>query len=146
MLSLKSASGRASILAAYDRARSRPQLEPSNVSNYVAFAETALFEERKRYPAEEEVLGYSIDNCPDSTTLAELLPMQDEAQHVLLCTEGRMATWIDNNGGEWTLFAFRWAPGRTATQSARLHRPENCFTASGAVLKGFCANASRIDG
>ena len=63
------------------------------------------------------------------------LPIQEEAQHVLLCTEGRMATWVDNDGGGWTLFALRWAPGWTATQSARLHRPENCFTASGAVLK-----------
>jgi exosortase len=72
---------------------------------------------------------------PRNENAFRYLPMQDEAQHVLLCTEGRMATWVDSDGGGWTLFAFRWAPGRTATQSARLHRPENCFTASGAVLK-----------
>jgi exosortase/archaeosortase family protein len=71
---------------------------------------------------------------PESENAFRYLPMQDEAQHVLLCTEGRMATWVDSDGGGWTLFAFRWAPGRSATQSARLHRPENCFTASGAVL------------
>ena len=72
---------------------------------------------------------------PENENAFRYLPMQDEAQHVLLCTEGRMATWVDSDGGGWTLFALRWAPGRTATQSARLHRPENCFTASGAVLK-----------
>jgi hypothetical protein len=72
---------------------------------------------------------------PENEKAFRYLPMQDEAQHVLLCTEGRMATWLDSDGGGWTLFALRWAPGRTATQSARLHRPENCFTASGAVLK-----------
>jgi exosortase len=72
---------------------------------------------------------------PENEDAFRYLPMQDEAQHVLLCTESRVATWIDSDGGGWTLFALRWAPGRTATQSARLHRPENCFTASGAVLK-----------
>jgi exosortase len=72
---------------------------------------------------------------PENENAFRYLPMPDDAQHVLLCTEGRMATWIDSNGDGWKLFAFRWAPGRTATQSARLHRPENCFTASGAVLK-----------
>jgi len=72
---------------------------------------------------------------PENENAFRYLPMQDEAQHALLCTESRIATWVDSDGGGWTLFALRWAPGRTATQSARLHRPENCFTASGAVLK-----------
>ena len=72
---------------------------------------------------------------PENQNAFRYLPMQEEAQHVLLCTEGRTATWLDSDGDGWTLFALRWAPGRTATQSARLHRPENCFTASGAVLK-----------
>jgi exosortase len=72
---------------------------------------------------------------PENENAFRYLPMQDEAQHVLLCTEARIATWVGRDGGGWTLYAFRWAPGRTATQSARLHRPENCFTASGAVLK-----------
>jgi exosortase len=72
---------------------------------------------------------------PENEDAFRYLPMQDEAQHVLLCTEARMATWVDSDGDGWTLFALCWAPGRSATQSARLHRPENCFTASGAVLK-----------
>jgi hypothetical protein len=32
-----------------------------------------FFEERSRSPAEEDVLGYDTGNCPDSTTLAELI-------------------------------------------------------------------------
>ena len=72
---------------------------------------------------------------PENENAFRYLPMQDEAQHVLLCTESRTATWLDSDAVGWTFFALRWAPGRTATQSARLHRPENCFTASGAVLK-----------
>jgi len=72
---------------------------------------------------------------PENENAFRYLPMQDEARHVLLCTEARIATWVSSDGAGWTLFACRWAPGRTATQSARLHRPENCFTASGAVLR-----------
>jgi exosortase len=72
---------------------------------------------------------------PENENAFRYLPMQDEAQHILLCTESRMATWVDSDGVGWTLFALQWAPGRTAAQSARLHRPENCFTASGAVPK-----------
>jgi exosortase len=72
---------------------------------------------------------------PDNQIRFRYLPIPEEAQHILLATEGRSATWLDNDGESWTLFAFRWAPGRTASQSARLHRPENCFTASGALLR-----------
>ena len=39
----------------------------------VPCVDETFFEERKRSPAEEDVLGYGIDNCPDSTTLAELI-------------------------------------------------------------------------
>ena len=39
----------------------------------VPCVDETFFEERKRSPAEEDVLGYGIDDCPDSTTLAELI-------------------------------------------------------------------------
>jgi hypothetical protein len=32
-----------------------------------------FFDERKKFPAEEDVLGYDTGDCPDSTTLAELI-------------------------------------------------------------------------
>jgi hypothetical protein len=39
----------------------------------VPCVDETFFEERKRSTAAEEVLGYGIDDCPDSTTLAELI-------------------------------------------------------------------------
>jgi len=72
---------------------------------------------------------------PENWSAFRYLPMSDDARHNLLCSEGQIANWIDSDGGNWTLIALRWAPGRTAIQSARLHRPENCFTAFGAVLR-----------
>ena len=60
------------------------------------------------------------------------LAVPENVRQVLLYSTGRMATWRD--GCDWALFAFNWAPGRTATQSARMHRPDTCFQASGAIL------------
>ena len=60
------------------------------------------------------------------------LVVPENVRQVLLSRSGRMATWDD--GCNWFLFNFRWVPGRTAPQSARMHRPETCFQASGAVL------------
>jgi hypothetical protein len=37
-------------------------------------------------------------------------------------------------GLRWIFYSFFWNSGRTSTQSARMHRPENCFQGSGAVL------------
>ena len=34
----------------------------------------------------------------------------------------------------WIFCSFFWDSGRTSTQSARMHRPENCLQGSGAVL------------
>lgn len=72
---------------------------------------------------------------PEGQRFFRFLPVPEDVRHNLLCDEGRLATWLGPDGGNWALFTFRWAPGRTATQSARLHRPENCFTASGAILR-----------
>jgi hypothetical protein len=60
------------------------------------------------------------------------LSVPNNVRAVLLCSSGRIATWRD--GGQWLLFKFQWHPGRTATQSARMHGPDTCFQASGAVL------------
>jgi len=60
------------------------------------------------------------------------LAVPESVRQVLLSSSGRMAAWQD--GCEWALFAFSWRPGRTATQSARMHRPDTCFQASGALL------------
>ena len=58
----------------------------------------------------------------------------DAARRILLCSEGEAAAWRDPAEREWSLYHLRWAPGTTSTQSARLHRPETCLEASGALL------------
>ncbi len=62
------------------------------------------------------------------------LSIPDTARLILLYSSGDAATWQDKDGRAWSAYHLVWAPGRTSTQSARMHRPETCLEASGAVL------------
>ena len=59
----------------------------------------------------------------------------DSARRILLCDDARCASWHDQNGLAWTVYSITWNSGRTSTQSARVHRPENCLQGSGAILQ-----------
>jgi exosortase len=59
----------------------------------------------------------------------------DSARRILLCDDARCASWHDENELGWTFCSLTWNSGRTSTQSARIHRPENCLQASGAILR-----------
>ncbi|MDR3406325.1 MAG: exosortase/archaeosortase family protein [Chthoniobacter sp.] len=61
------------------------------------------------------------------------VPLQ--ARRILLCDSARGAAWDEPDGRRWILYWLRWEPGRTASQSARMHRPETCLPATGAVLQ-----------
>lgn len=73
---------------------------------------------------------------PTSEGTFRPVTIPDTTRRLLLYSDGDAATWRDpgTGGREWSLYHFRWAPGRTSTQSARLHRPETCLEASGATL------------
>lgn len=58
----------------------------------------------------------------------------DSTRHVLLFTSGDSAAWRDPVGRDWSAWHLIWAPGRTSTQSARMHRPETCLESTGAIL------------
>jgi exosortase len=62
------------------------------------------------------------------------LAISDNARRILLFTTGNAAAWEDDAGRAWSAYHLVWAPGRTSTQSARMHRPETCLEATGAVL------------
>jgi exosortase len=62
------------------------------------------------------------------------VPIPESARRILLYSGADAAEWRDVDGRNWSLYHLTWAPGRTSTQSARMHRPETCLEASGAVL------------
>ncbi len=75
-----------------------------------------------------DVSGFSKILIPDST------------RRVLLCDDAKCAFWRDQSGIGWSFYSLIWNSGRTSTQSARIHRPENCLQGSGAILKAELDN------
>lgn len=63
------------------------------------------------------------------------LEVPGRARRILLCDHAQGASWREPDGSRWILYWLRWEPGRTASQSARMHRPETCLPAAGAVLQ-----------
>ncbi len=58
--------------------------------------------------------------------------LDDRTRDLLLCSSAQIGTWLDSSNARWQLSAMNWEPGKTSAQSARVHRPEVCFQASGA--------------
>ncbi|MDQ6765789.1 MAG: archaeosortase/exosortase family protein [Verrucomicrobiota bacterium] len=64
------------------------------------------------------------------------VPIPEAATNLLRYSEGHSVAWNDDAGKRWTLFFFRWLPGRTAALFVKVHRPEICLPASGMVGVG----------
>jgi len=60
----------------------------------------------------------------------------DQARAILRYSEGQSAQLGWPDGSSWTMFFFRWAPGRTSSQLAVMHRPEICLPATGLNFLG----------
>lgn len=60
-------------------------------------------------------------------------PVSDRARDVTLCSEAEGWSWLETPHNSWTLTTLRWNPGRTASQSARVHQPDVCLQAGGAI-------------
>jgi exosortase len=70
----------------------------------------------------------------DAVDLTDV-PISDNARRILLYDNAQCAVWTGDKGIRWLFFFLVWNSGRTSTQSARIHRPENCLAGSGAVLR-----------
>jgi exosortase len=62
--------------------------------------------------------------------------ISDSARRILLYEDAKCASWRDHSGLYWSFYSLIWKSGRNSTQSARIHRPENCLQGSGAILMG----------
>lgn len=58
----------------------------------------------------------------------------DEIRGILRYDQGQSVAWNRTDGTQWTIFFFRWEPGRTAAQRARGHSPDVCLPAAGLRL------------
>ncbi|MFN2507793.1 MAG: exosortase/archaeosortase family protein [Chthoniobacterales bacterium] len=68
------------------------------------------------------------------------IPIADQAQELLRYNEGGGGTWSGPDGRQWTMYFFKWLPGRTAGLFIKNHRPDVCLPASGMTLRGGVQN------
>ena len=61
-------------------------------------------------------------------------PIAPEAETLLRYNEGGGASWEGINGRHWTMYFFRWFPGRTAARFVKIHRPDICLPAAGLTM------------
>jgi exosortase len=85
-----------------------------------------------------ESSGWDV-TWPKSETKFEVVPIAPEAQTLLRYTDGGGASWIGPEGHRFTMYFFRWLPGRTAALFVRNHRPDICLPASGMTLRSDSA-------
>jgi exosortase len=64
----------------------------------------------------------------------------ESAQGLLRYNEGGGGSWKGDDGHDWTMYFFRWLPGRTAGLFVKYHRPDVCLPASGMVQIGGVRN------
>jgi hypothetical protein len=68
------------------------------------------------------------------------VPIADQAQELLRYNEGGGGAWVGPDGHHWTMYFFKWLPGRTAGLFIKNHRPDVCLPASGMTLRGGVQN------
>jgi exosortase len=68
------------------------------------------------------------------------VPIAESAQGLLRYNEGGGGMWTGDDGHDWTMYFFRWLPGRTAGLFIKNHRPDVCLPASGMKLRGGVQN------
>ncbi len=54
---------------------------------------------------------------------------------LLMCDESHAAEWKGPDGSAWALYWIRWNLGNAAAESAKVHRPDVCLNAEGAVME-----------
>lgn len=77
---------------------------------------------------------------PSSTQNWKSVPIAEQAQELLRYNEGGGGTWSGSDGHQWTMYFFKWLPGRTAGLFIKNHRPDICLPASGMKLRGGVQN------
>jgi exosortase len=73
---------------------------------------------------------------PTEATNWKPVAIEEAAQGLLRYNEGGGGTWTGEDGHNWTMYFFRWLPGRTAALFIKNHRPDICLPASGMTLRG----------
>jgi exosortase len=77
---------------------------------------------------------------PTQATNWKQVPVAESAQELLRYNEGGGGDWTGPDGHNWSMYFFKWLPGRTAGLFIKNHRPDICLPASGMKLRGSVGN------
>ena len=57
------------------------------------------------------------------------------SRRLLMCDESQAAAWNEPDGSDWSLYWIRWNPGNPEAEAAKVHRPDVCLNAEGAIME-----------
>jgi exosortase/archaeosortase family protein len=72
---------------------------------------------------------------PEHSEGFRAIPIHQRSLRILMCDEARAAAWKEPDGGNWSLYWIRWNPGNPSAEVAKVHRPDVCLNAEGAVME-----------
>jgi exosortase len=72
---------------------------------------------------------------PTHATNWKEVPVDEASQGLLRYNEGGGGDWVAD-GHNWSMYFFKWLPGRTAGLFIKNHRPDICLPASGMTQRG----------
>jgi exosortase len=76
---------------------------------------------------------------PTHATNWKEVPIDEASQGLLRYNEGGGGDWVAD-GHNWSMYFFKWLPGRTAGLFIKNHRPDICLPASGMTQRGGVRN------
>jgi exosortase len=76
---------------------------------------------------------------PTAAANWKAVPVDEAAQELLRYNEGGGGDWFAE-GHNWSMYFFKWLPGRTAGLFIKNHRPDICLPASGMTQRGGVQN------
>jgi exosortase len=79
-------------------------------------------------------IAWSLSWPPQRVGFQEL-PIPETSREILKFDEGHAGRWSSGGDVTWTMYYFRWFPGRFALSAARSHNPSICLPASGKQLR-----------
>jgi len=85
---------------------------------------------------EPKWLGWSWTvQWPRDAASFHFIDIPQRSLHLLMCDQARAATWNEPDGSDWSLYWIRWNPGNAAAEVAKVHRPDVCLNAVGAIME-----------
>jgi hypothetical protein len=72
---------------------------------------------------------------PQANREFKFIEIPKRSLHLLMCDDARAATWKESGGYKWAVYSIRWNPGNVQAEAAKVHRPDVCLNAEGAIMQ-----------